>query len=270
MATLKRVAKKFEIVGFYTAFDFSWNDNYVFNGESHDFWEIVLVLDGEAEVTEDEKVYILKKNNMVLHAPMEFHRIRSAGGTSPKGCIISFLSDGEMPEKLKNGIFVLTPEQVQEYAKICGNIMTFLAGKDENEYFSQNTANRLSEFLCKLISNNVLRQHLVETSGASEYRKLIFAMTEKICENITLPELGEYCHVSVSYIKVLFEKYAGVSPKKYYSNLRLQYIITLMKAGMSNKNIAACMKFSSVHYFSVFFKSMTGMTATEYRRLSHF
>ncbi len=266
MAILKRVVKKFDIVGFYTSFDFSWDDSFVFNGESHDFWEVVLILDGKAEVTEDEKIYMLEKNSMILHAPMEFHRIRSAGGTSPNGYIMSFLSEGELPEKLKNGMFILTSEQIREYTKICEDITAFLQGDEENEYFSQNTAQRLSEFLLNLVGTDIAKQHLVETSGAFEYRKLVSAMTEKLCDNITLAELGEYCHISVSYIKVLFEKYAGVSPKKYYSNLRLQYIITLMREGMSNKNIASLMNFSSMHYFSLFFKNMTGMTATEYRK----
>ena len=266
MATLKRIVKKFEVTGFYTAFDFQWDDRFVFNGESHDFWEIVLILEGEAEATEDEKVYLLKKNSMILHAPMEFHRIRSAAGTSPRGYIISFLTEGELPEKLKDGIFVLTPEQIAEYTQICEDMRTYLKGGDQDEYFSQNTAQRLAGFLINLVGNDTASHPLVETPGAFEYRKLVSAMTERLCDNISLPELGEYCHISVSYIKVLFEKYAGVSPKRYYSNLRLQYIISLMREGMPNKGIADVMNFSSVHYFSLFFKNMTGVTATEYRK----
>lgn len=266
MATLKKIVKKFDIVGFYTGFDYKMSENFVFNGESHDFWEIVLVLDGEVDVTEDEKVYRLKKNSMILHAPMEFHRIKSAGGTSPYGYIISFLTEGELPENLKNGIFILNSEQIREYTAICKDIKTFLSGKEESEYFSQSTAQRLCEFLLKLAANDNVSCFLMETSGASEYRKAVSVMTEKVCENITLSELGEYCHISVSYIKVLFQKHAGISPMKYYSNLRLQHIITLMKSGMSNKAIASVMNFSSINYFSIFFKSMVGMTATEYRK----
>ncbi len=266
MATLKKIIKKFEIVGFYTSFAFEWNESFVFTGESHDFWEVVFILDGKAEATEDEKIYTLEKNNMILHAPMEFHRIKSTEGTSPRGYIMSFLTTGELPEKLKNGIFTLNAEQVPEYIHICKDINAFLEGREVSEYSSQDVAGRLAAFLLRLIENDIASQHLVETSGAFEYRKVVSAMAEKVCENLTLSELGEYCHISISYIKVLFEKYAGVSPKKYYSNLRLQHIVSLMKAGMSNKSIVSEMHFSSMHYFSVFFKNMTGITATEYRK----
>ena len=61
----KNITKQFEITGFYSAFPFHWNPEFVFHGESHDFWEIVLVTDGAVEVTEDEKVYQLQKNRAV-------------------------------------------------------------------------------------------------------------------------------------------------------------------------------------------------------------
>ncbi|MBE6583952.1 MAG: AraC family transcriptional regulator, partial [Ruminococcaceae bacterium] len=33
----------FEIEGFYTAIKYDWTEPFVFNGESHDFWEAVFV-----------------------------------------------------------------------------------------------------------------------------------------------------------------------------------------------------------------------------------
>ena len=103
---IKKANKIFEIVGFCTAFRFEWNESFVFNGERHHVWEIVYLDSGKVEVTEDEKIYTLESGNIILHAPMEFHRIRSAYGTSPSGYVISFEALGELPEQLKNGIFV--------------------------------------------------------------------------------------------------------------------------------------------------------------------
>lgn len=52
-------------------------DTYYFDGESHDFWEFVCVLDGSLGVTAGEDVCILEKGQSVLHRPMEFHRLWS-------------------------------------------------------------------------------------------------------------------------------------------------------------------------------------------------
>lgn len=266
MFELKHINNKFDIRAFYSAFDFEWNDSFVFAGESHPYWEIVFITGGKVEATEDEKIYILEKGNILFHAPMEFHRIRSADGTSPSGFIMSFLADGEPPSELKEGIFTLNPEQVREYAKICSGAKAFLAEEEKGEYFSQEIAARLSVFLINLVGTDTAKQRLLSTPSAFEYKKIVSVMSERVCENLTLTDFAELCHISVSYIKLLFEKYAGISPKRYFANLRLQHIIALMREGMSNAQIAAVMNFSSVYYFSVFFKKMTGMTATEYRK----
>ncbi len=266
MYNIKLVNRKFKVLGFYTAFDFDWDERFVFTGESHDFWEVVFITDGKVEATEDEKIYILEKGNMVFHAPMEFHRIKSADGTSPSGFIMSFKISGDLPPELKEGIFTLNPEQIREYTKICAGVKAFLAEDSGNTYLPQEISERLSVFLISLVASDRAKQRLLATPSAFEYRKIVSVMSERVCENITLSEIADVCHISVSYIKLLFEKYAGISPKRYFANLRLQHIISLMREGMSNAQIAGVMNFSSVYYFSVFFKKMTGMTASQYRK----
>ena len=90
----KIIERKFAITAFYSSLNYSWDESFVFNGERHKMWEIVCVLSGKVEVTEDEKIYQLEKNNMIIHAPWEFHRIRSAGGTSPRLYVMSFYAEG--------------------------------------------------------------------------------------------------------------------------------------------------------------------------------
>ena len=58
----------FRIKGIYTALEMIWDSKRTFVGESHDFWEIVTVLEGAVEVVEDERSYILRDSEMILHA----------------------------------------------------------------------------------------------------------------------------------------------------------------------------------------------------------
>jgi len=253
----KNIERNFSVTGFFSSHDFSWDSKFVFNGESHEMWEIVFVQSGTVEVTENEKVYQLGKNNMIIHAPWEFHRIKSAGGTSPKLCVMSFFADGELPPRLHEGIFVLNAEQSLQYIGVFDRVRSFLNSDDVSAYTGQDAADRLSAFLIELGGENVTA-HFDTSSAASEYRKLVLAMSKRVCENKTLEELARECGDSVSYIKKLFAKYAGISPKAYYNNLRIAHALKRLKEGKPVNEIAEEMNFSSSCYFSAFFKKHTG------------
>ena len=260
----KSINRKFKITGFFSSYSFSWDSDFVFNGERHEMWEIVFVQSGRVEVTENEKVYQLEKNNMIIHAPGEFHRIRSAAGTSPNLCVMSFFADGELPPKLLEGIFILSADQSLQYNLIFGRIDKFLNSKSTSSYAGQDAADRLSAFLIEMSGENVTA--FWDTSlAATEYRKLVLVMSGAVCENRTLSDFALECGDSVSYIKQLFKKYAGISPKSYYNNLRINYASKLLKEGAAVKEIAEKMNFSSSNYFSAFFKKHTSISPFSYK-----
>ena len=260
----KIIERKFAITAFYSSLNYSWDESFVFNGERHKMWEIVCVLSGKVEVTEDEKIYQLEKNNMIIHAPWEFHRIRSAGGTSPRLYVMSFYAEGELPKKLSDGVFVLTTDQMDRYDSIFERIYSFLKQKSASSYSGQESADRLSAFLIEISEENVMSFEDVSAS-ATEYRRIILAMSRSVCENKQLSDFARECGDSISYMKKLFVKYAGVSPKTYYNNLRIAYALDLLKKGKPISEIAEEMKFSSSNYFSAFIKKHTGKTPSSYK-----
>ncbi|MBE6602388.1 MAG: helix-turn-helix domain-containing protein [Ruminococcaceae bacterium] len=262
---IKKIKKEFEIIGFYTAFRFEWNEAFVFNGERHHVWEIVYLDSGKVEVTEDEKVYTLESGNIILHAPMEFHRIRSTSGTSPSGYIISFEASGELPEQLKNGIFVLDPNSASNYEAIVKQIQAFLK-VPTGEFAGQEAAARLTAFLIEIANKTGSTERLSNTQSAMAYRTIISLMTKRVCENCSLSEIAAECNISTSYLKLLFKTYAGIAPKQYYAHLRTQYAAELLKNGLSSAEIANRMNFSSPSYFSSFFKKQTHLLPSEYQK----
>ena len=261
----KQVNQAFTITGFCTAFPFSWDERFVFHGESHEMWEVVYLSDGAVEVTEDENIYTLSRGSMILHAPMEFHRIRSAHGSSPSGFILSFMAEGNLPEVLKDGPFALTGEQQQAYFHICGEVLRFFEQTEPTDpYAGQAAGAMLSAFLLSLRHSQARVPVLVKSAGALCYQRLIAAMTAAVEQNCSLAELADTCFVSVSYLKLLFRQYAGISPKAYYSHLRLQRAILLLQQGLGITAVAERMHFSSTNYFITFFKKQTGKTPAAY------
>ena len=264
MLKLVPIEMQFSIKGFYSAIRFDWNDSFVFNGESHDFWEVVFVESGEVEVTEDENVYVLGAGNVIFHAPMEFHRIKSSGGSSPRGFIFSFSTLGELPEALKSGVFTLEPSRLDRYMKICDKIHSFVHG-ESSPLLGLEVGALLTEFIIKLASKQAVSTSSM-TQSAMEYRSIVSFMSENICENLTLEDIARENNVSISYVKLLFSNYAGISPKSYFNQMRVRRATELLSSGLSVTEVSDRMNFSSPNYFSAFYKKHTGLSPSEIQK----
>ena len=264
MLKLVPIEETFSIKGYYSAIRFDWSDDFVFSGESHGFWEAVFVESGEVEVTEDENVYVLGAGNIIFHAPLEFHRIKSSGGTKPKGFIFSFLTSGELPEAIKGGVFTLEPSHIGRFTRLSDKIYEFVHG-GESTLLGLETGALLTEFIIKLSSKQAISGGSM-TQSAAEYRRLVSFMSEKVTENLTLSDIAEQNNVSISYVKLLFSTYAGISPKAYFNQLRVRRATELLGEGLSVTEVADLLNFSSPNYFSAFYKKHTGLSPSEKQR----
>jgi len=254
----------FFIEAFHTPYDYYWDEYFTFQGEKHTAWEIVYVLDGEVESTEDDRIYHLKAGDMLLHAPMEFHKIRSYGHTMPHLYVFAFDCSGNLPESLKNGVFSLSDAEQKEYKALFKTAKDIFYGKltEPNACFLCSL--QLSSFLCRVALDHENTEKLSSSRPAQEYHKLVLEMTRSVYENCTLQDFSLRCNISVSYIKDLFLRYAGISPKAYYSRLRCEEAIRLLESGMTVQEVSEKMHFSSPSYFSEFFSRLKGMPPARY------
>ena len=67
--------RSFDITAIYSALHYQYTPNFQFDGEVHDFWELVYINSGSATVEETKKSYTLKPSQFIIHAPNVFHRI---------------------------------------------------------------------------------------------------------------------------------------------------------------------------------------------------
>jgi AraC-like DNA-binding protein len=261
-----QVGRRFLVTAFTSSFSRVFPRDYVFNGESHEMWEMVFVREGEAEATENERVYPLGKNTLVIHAPWEFHCLRSAGGTSPEIYVMSFLAEGELPAALRSGVFRLSESEAVEHMENCKRVMALFAHGARGSYAAQEAADRLAAFLASISRAEPNPSQGSSSSLAVEYRRFATVMAGSVTKNRTLADFAAECGSSVSYMKQLFSKYAGVSPKMYYNKLRVLHAMRLLDEGLSVCEVAEQMNFSSSNYFSVFFERHAGSTPMEYKK----
>ncbi len=258
-----QIQKPFELTAFFSVFRQTHQGGFTFPGENHHFWEIVYVVSGGIQAIENTEVYELKEGDMILHAPMEFHSIRNHRDTSAKVLITTFSVAGTLPENLSGGIFALSAKERADFEAIFCRLENFWKQQPPNQLDGLFCANQLSAFLIELAGSSSARR-MVSSHSALEYRRVIEAMNDNLYTNCTLNELAQELCISVSYMKMLFKRYGGISPKVYYSQLRCNEAIRLLQSGLPAADVAEKMNFSSPNYFSTFMRRQTGELPSQY------
>lgn len=260
--------KNIVIRSLYSAFETDFDDGYKSVGETHDFWELVYVKKGRVGVIADNRIYTIEKNMMILHAPMEFHRIWNEEGNSPSVVIISFAADWKNPPK--NNIFMMDDgetvrsvvHRINESFEMDGRAVVRL--KTGCEYEEQIALMRLEELLLSLCKNELPHNAEESVIHNSKYAEIVRVLEENKNRNLSLDDIAEICNMSVSNLKKIFQKYAGMGIKHYYNELKARQAVTYLDDGLSVKETAAKLGFADQNYFSYFFKHIMGASPTEY------
>lgn len=261
---IKKIKTSFYVESIGNAFERNFSKEFIFEGESHNFIEIVYVESGKVEVVEDENIYLLEAGDIIFHAPMEFHAIKSADNTSPRVFNLSAVIRGELPENLYKGVFSLDVEGNSTFMGIFNTVKKFV---DNNDVLcGQEAAHNLSLFILSVCKENRINDNLSSDPSALAFKKVVKTMNKELHSNLSLEAIASLNYISVSYLKLLFYRYANISPKKYYSAIRAREASVLVMKGMSKADVAKIMGFSSPNYFTMFFKKHMGMTPSEYQK----
>ena len=103
-----RLQRELVIDAVVTIHYFEYMRDFVFPGESHDFWEFLYVDKGTVLVTAGERDYKLGTGEIIFHKPNEFHAIRSIGKKAPNLVAVSFLSSSLSMKRLESRIDTLS------------------------------------------------------------------------------------------------------------------------------------------------------------------
>lgn len=103
-----RLERELVIDAVVTIHYFEYMRDFVFPGESHDFWEFLYVDKGTVLVTAGERDYKLGTGEIIFHKPNEFHAIRSIGKKAPNLVAVSFLSSSPSMKRLESRIDTLS------------------------------------------------------------------------------------------------------------------------------------------------------------------
>lgn len=267
--------KLINITSLYTAYDDIKRFDFVFNGEQHDFWELVYVVSGEVGATADNRVYTLKEGQIIFHKPMEFHKLWSSGGTEPHVIILTFSASGEAMKYFENSVFNISADTANELFGVFEEInISFNRSSDsrlslkENceEYRLNILAVKIEMLLLKILQGTKQRVKEDIHASAQIYRKIISIMEENIDKNLSISDIAKKCEISESYMKKIFTKYSGSGAAKYFLRLKISRACTMLLSGKSVARTSELLSFKNPQYFSTVFRRETGYSPTAYKK----
>lgn len=256
----------------YTFFRTLYDNTFTFSGETHDFWECVYVLSGEISVSADERVYDLKKGQIIFHKPLELHKFHVTDKSGAELIIFSFSAEGELLSFLKDKVFSLNLIQenimrelisyADTYADKSAGQRMFLSAFESSKTYSQTVSLFLQRLFLSLSENNVVLE------SSNEHESKVFStavsfMNESLNEKPTIEEIASRANVSVSSLKRIFTKFAGMGIHKYFLKLKLKRAAELLVEGRSVTEVSEKLGFSSQGYFTKTFKRETGVLPSE-------
>ena len=240
---------------------------YNFPGETHSFWEITYIDDGEL-ITEVAGVdYVLKSHNLLFYAPGQPHSQRTENTCS----YLTIIFDMVIPENdaaiLKNKIFDIDQKEID----ILSNFIR--ASSDIFEYQNDILITSIQQLVVAILSKHKsVKKPALNTSMQQRYQnELLSEIALYIQENIYSPiSVEDICYkfaMSRSSIQTLFKVNLDVTPKQYISDLKFSKAKQMIKnSTYSISEISRMCGFSSIHYFSRKFKEQYGVTPTSYAK----
>ncbi|BBI35207.1 AraC family transcriptional regulator [Cohnella abietis] len=285
--TKTKLKLELEITHLFTLHYFEFAKDYIFEGEQHDFWELVYVDAGEIEVTADDKGYLLKQGDIIFHKPNEHHSLWANNRNAPNIVVVTFECLSPIMHFFENKMFNLGDRERNLLAStVKYGFLAFEPPFDDprnNQLIKKLDASFGAEQYIRihleLLLMSIISQGYADTGGnrlstAAKERsendvisKLIAYMEANVAGDLTLEQMCDHLHISKTFIVRLFKQKTGQSIIKYYKNLKIEKAKSLIRERQHNfTEIAEILQYTSIHSFSRHFKHVTDQTPSEYSR----
>lgn len=278
-----RLQKPLEIRRIYTVHYFEFSSDYVFPGEEHDFWELLYVDKGNLRVVAGERALDLGRGQIVFHAPGEFHALSANGVVAPNLVVVSFDCPGPEMEFFRGYTGMVGAEERALLARIIresGRVFStplnapFIRQMERRESVpfggEQLLAAAVEELLIRLRRRGGAAApaegaelcHLQERTA-----RIIQYLESRLDQPLSVRQICQDNLIGRAQLERIFHEQTGGGVIDYFGQLKMEAARQMIREGRLNiSQISLRLGFSSVHYFSRWFKKRSGMTPSEYTR----
>ena len=277
-----KIANLINITKIVTIHYYEFDKNFCYDGESHNFWEMVYVDAGNVIIQANNKECHLKQGEIIFHKPNEFHTIKTDKENAANVFVISFVCSSEamnffkgkmttVPHKLKKHIFAIIEEYKQTFNSMLTDDIKLEIKESPPIGGQQMIKTYLEQFLILLIRNENDNMELrIFPSKESMENHLVSQVIHLIEENtynkITVDHICNKLNYSRTYLSKIFKTVTGYTILEYILSNKIREAKKLIREERYNfTQISDLLAFDNPHYFSTVFKKYVNMTPTSYK-----
>lgn len=282
--------KVIHIENIFSVHYFEYASNFSFDGESHDFWELIYVDKGNVDIKAESERITLHMNDMYFHQPNEFHAVYTDGITAPNLVVISFSCNDEIMQFFKGK--KLSVGQQEQYilgriiseAKLCFDCRLddpYLKSIPLKETAPAGARQLLFSYLEQLLIQIIRKDtdspiHVnqpdiyalkspKQANDIQLFNDIVKYIQKNIHTNLKVSTICETFSISASRLQKLFKHCCNLGINEYASYLKIEQAKEMIRSKHTSfTQVAEELGYSSIHYFSRQFKKVSGMTPSEY------
>jgi AraC-like DNA-binding protein len=247
------------------------NTNFQF--DTHEYYEILLFLEGDAKFIIEDRTYSLEPNDVIIVRKNELHRL-SPNRTVPYSRIVihaypSFFQKYECPEyeaqflNTATGIDNKIPAKVVRSSGLYDAFMKYSKYSNHGEIRENTPVLRSMIMEILYLLNNTTNFSTPDYSSGS-MESIILYLNNSFTEDITLDILEKKFFLTKNHLCKAFRNATGITIFHYIRKKRLAKVQELVSEGM---NINDAASISGFHDYSSFYRAYKNEFGTSPRNL---
>lgn len=261
-----------------------FKENFIDRGESHNYWEMVYVTKGSIIEVSNNDTCLVHENEIIFHAPNEFHLTKLVDCKHAEAYYISFVSTStamdffrkhhsKLSENSKEIIHKLLEEGEKAYHPMFTGGKFHLAPSPCMPLGGQQMYRIYLEMLLITIMRENRSVNPQSLSFESTY-DLHMEVCDKICSylsdnvysNVSLNDLCKKFNYSRTFLCSKFKVLKGISIAQYYTALKISEACELLESQKySISHIAEILNYGNQYSFSRAFKRIMGVSPLQYK-----
>lgn len=294
--------KEFEIQQLTSLHYFEYKSDFIFKSEYHDYWKLLYVEDGCAEINFSNKKLApvtLNKGELFIQAPNEYYSSKASSGSIAVMFTAGFYCNAQNLSSLANKKLQCQEKEIRLLQSLA------LEGKNnfspkinpaspaalERRYNQPFGGEQLISIYLEMLLISLMRQYtsteatiVSRTENAKKEEDTISPSLLKtdsilfnritdyyeahITEHIKVEHLCKEFGIGRSHLQRIFREQTGYGAIEYFCQMRISAAKRCIRENRMNlTDTAASLGYTSIHYFSKQFKKITGMSPSQYQKM---
>ena len=282
-----RVSDTFNIQSLITLFYMELSKDFKYDGERHNFWEMVYIDKGEMLCTADGDQFVLKSGEITFHKPNEYHNLKGNRTSSANVGLITFECNNAAMKFFEKKIITLNAEEKTLLSMLFEEgLSCFQIADPKNPLVQKLELVSGAPFGAEQMTKNLLELLLIKLSRHTEslelqqriniyidgmalplaVKEILYVLYAHVYDKLTVGDIAKAVGKSETSVKKLFAMYRSGGIMRYYNGLKIKEAKKLIREGRYNfAQIAEILSYDSPQYFSKCFKDQFHMTPRDFR-----